>query len=84
MFFVQDGGAMLAEMTYSMGPGNKMVIEHTEVSEELRGRKVGVQLVETAVEFARSHNLKIHPMCTYASSVLKRNEEYADVLYHQS
>jgi predicted GNAT family acetyltransferase len=80
MFFVQNEGAILAEMSYTMGAGDKMIIEHTEVSDELRGKKVGNQLVETAVEYARAHHIKIRALCQFAHAVLKRNSEYSDVL----
>jgi hypothetical protein len=58
-----------------------MIIEHTEVSDELKGKNVGYQLVHTAVEYARTHNIKIVPMCTFANAVFKKKPEYADVLY---
>ncbi len=43
-----------------------MIIEHTEVDESLEGKGVGKQLVHTAVEYARTHNIKIStavPLC---------------------
>ena len=80
MFFVEKDGKLLAEMVYHMASPEKMVIEHTEVSNELRGLKVGNQLVHTAVEYARANNIKIVPLCPFANSVLRRKPEYADVL----
>jgi predicted GNAT family acetyltransferase len=82
MFFVENEGNILAEMVYSMPSPDKMIIEHTEVSDELKGQNVGRQLVYTAVEYARTHNIKIVPLCPFANSVFKRKPEYADVLYH--
>ena len=80
MFYVGQDGAILAEMVYTMPSPNKMIIEHTEVNEELRGQNVGLQLVKTAVEFARANNIKIIPLCPFANSVFKRKPEFADVL----
>jgi predicted GNAT family acetyltransferase len=80
-FFVESDGNILAEMTYTMSSPEKMIIEHTEVSDELRGQNIGYQLVNTAVEYARTHELKIVPICTFAHSVFKKKAEYADVLY---
>jgi hypothetical protein len=57
-----------------------MIIEHTEVNDELKGQNVGFQLVKTAVEFARANNIKIIPLCPFANSVFKRKPEFADVL----
>ena len=81
MFFIEDDGNILAEMVYSMSSPTKMIIEHTEVSEELKGQNVGYELVHTAVEYARTHNIKIVPLCPFANAVFKRKPEYADVLY---
>ena len=81
MFFVEVDGNILAEMVYSMPSPEKMIIEHTEVSDELKGKNVGYQLVHTAVEYARTHNIKIVPMCPFANAVFKKKPEYADVLY---
>lgn len=37
LFFVEQDDKLLAEMVYKTADPNKMIIEHTEVSEELRG-----------------------------------------------
>jgi uncharacterized protein len=81
LFFVERDGNILAEMTYTMSSPDKMIIEHTEVSDELRGQNVGYQLVHTAVDYARKQNIKIIPLCPFANSVFKKKTEYADVLY---
>ena len=83
-FFVGNVGEPLAEMTYTLpGPG-KMIIQHTEVSDELRGQRVGYDLVEAAVNYARDHQLKIIPLCPFANAVFKKRKELADVLYTQN
>ena len=80
MFFVEQDGNILAEMIYTMPSPDKMIIEHTEVSDELKGKKAGYQLVHTAVEYARTNNIRIIPLCPFANSVFKKKPEYADVL----
>ncbi len=80
MFFVEIDGNILAEMTYTMPSPEKMIIDHTEVSDELKGKNVGYQLVNTAVEYARTHHIKIIPLCPFANSVFKKKPEYSDVL----
>jgi predicted GNAT family acetyltransferase len=84
LFFVENDGNILAEMVYSMSSPDKMIIEHTEVSDELKGQNVGFQLVNTAVEYARKHNIKITPLCPFAYSVFKKKPEFADVLYKEN
>jgi uncharacterized protein len=80
LFYVENNGNIMAEMVYTMPSPEKMIIEHTEVSEELKGQNVGYQLVHTAVEYARTHNIKIIPLCPFAHAVFKKKPEYADVL----
>jgi hypothetical protein len=80
MFYVNKNKEILAEMVYTMAAPDKMIIEHTEVNDELKGQNVGFQLVKTAVEFARANNIKIIPLCPFANSVFKRKPEFADVL----
>ncbi len=81
MFFISVDDKILAEMTYTMASPTKMIIEHTEVDDELSGRNIGHQLVYSAVEYARNHNIKIIPLCPFANSVFKKKPEYADVLF---
>ena len=81
LFFIAQDENILAEMTYTMPSADKMIIDHTEVSDELKGQGVGYQLVHTAVEYARTHHLKIIPLCPFANSVFKKKPEFADVLY---
>jgi uncharacterized protein len=80
LFYVGEEGTLLAEMVYTMPSTEKMIIEHTEVSDELRGKNVGYQLVHTAVEYARKHNIKIIPLCPFANAVFKKNPGFADIL----
>ena len=49
MFFAEQDGNILAEMVYTQPAVNKLIIEHTEVSDELRGQKVGNQLVSGCI-----------------------------------
>lgn len=76
--WVQDG-KRLAETTYTVA-GTRVIIDHTDVDEVLRGKKVGEQLVRAAVEWARAENVKLLPLCPFARSVFEKTPEYADVL----
>jgi len=80
VFFVEENGKRLAEMTYSKAGSTLIIIDHTEVSEELRGKSVGLQLVKAAVDYAREKNIKILPLCPFAKSVFDRKTDYHDVL----
>jgi uncharacterized protein len=79
-FYVGDPASPTASMVYRMSGSDKMIIDHTEVSEIHKGEGIGKQLVADAVSYARGHNLKIQPLCVFARSVLLKNKEYQDVL----
>lgn len=79
-FFIEQEGEWVAEMTYHKEGARKIVIEHTAVSKELKGKGVGKGLVDAAVKFARGKNLLIKPVCSFAKKVLESSEEYEDVL----
>jgi uncharacterized protein len=80
MFYVGQEGVIEAELVYHIQSEGKMVIEHTEVGDSLAGKGVGRELVETAVEYARSHNLKIVPLCPFAKSLFDHLPAWNDVL----
>lgn len=80
-FYIAEADRILAEMVYTMPSADKMIIEHTEVSDELRGKNIGYQLVNHLVEYARTNHLKIIPLCPFTNAVFKKKPEYADVLY---
>ena len=69
------------KMTYTWAGDSKFIIDHTEVNEEFNGKGVGKKLVMAAVEYARTNNLKIIPLCPFAKSVFDKVEEIHDVLF---
>ncbi|MFD0999751.1 GNAT family N-acetyltransferase [Ohtaekwangia kribbensis] len=79
-FFVAENGTRLAEMTYSKAGDALIIIDHTEVSDALRGKGAGKQLVGAAVDHARKNNLKILPLCPFAKSVFEKVKDFQDVL----
>ena len=70
----------VAEMTYSRAGTGLIIIDHTGVPDELRGRRLGSFLVRRAVQDARERNVKIVPLCPFAASEFQRHPDYADVL----
>jgi len=80
MFYVEQEGKVLAQMTYVWTGAERIIIDHTEVDDALRGQSAGKQLVGKAVEFAREKSLKIIPLCPFAKSVFDKVVEYRDVL----
>ena len=66
MAYVGSADSPGAAMTFSMAGPRLMIIDHTEVGEAMRGKKVGRQLLDQLVAKARAENLKILPLCPYA------------------
>ncbi|NSB30833.1 hypothetical protein BCD93_001791 [Clostridium saccharoperbutylacetonicum] len=69
-----------AEVTYINSSNNTIILNHTFVSKELRGQKIGAQLVKRVVDYARENNKKIIPQCWFADDEFKAHKEYEDVL----
>lgn len=78
-FYIEVDGKQEAEMTYSIAGTGRIIIDHTEVSDKLKGMSAGKQLVAAAVAHARKNNLKILPLCPFARAVFERTREYDDV-----
>jgi predicted GNAT family acetyltransferase len=74
-----ENGERLAEMTYTVA-GSRVIIDHTDVDDRLRGQGAGRQLVTAAVEWARGGSVKLMPLCPFAKSVFDKTPEYQDVL----
>lgn len=69
----------VAESKYLLA-GDKFVIEHTEVPEELEGKGIAGRIVRTALDYARGQNLRVLPLCPYAKAWIGRHPEYQDLL----
>jgi len=78
-FFVEKDGKILAEMTFSKAGTERIIIDHTEVGDELRGKGVGLKLVEFAVNYVRSKNIKMLPLCPFTKATLLKHPEWKDV-----
>lgn len=79
-FVIEENNERLAEMTYSKASDLLIIIDHTEVSDKLRGQGAGKQLVAKAVAYAREKGIKILPLCPFARAVFDKTPEYQDVM----
>lgn len=80
VFYIEENGTRVANLGISKAGGNIMIIDHTEVSDALRGKNAGKQLVDAAVKHARANQYKIIPLCPFAKSVFEKVKDYQDVL----
>lgn len=60
--------------------GGTMVLTHTFVPPELRGRGVAEKLVRAALEWARAEKRRIVPACSYVGVFLQRHPEFRDLV----
>jgi predicted GNAT family acetyltransferase len=79
-FLIRENNERLAEMTYAKAGEHLLIIDHTEVSDALRGKGAGKQLVHTAVNYAREKQFKILPFCPFAKAVFEKTPEFHDVI----
>ena len=79
-FIIKENNQRLAEMTYSKAGDHLIIIDHTEVSDALRGKGAGKQLVNAAVNYAREKNIKILPLCPFAKAIFDKTPEFHEVL----
>ncbi len=79
-FYIQQGEGTTGEVLFTKHNSHEIEIYHTEVAEKEQGHHVGEKLIEHAVNYARQHQLKITPSCTFAKAVFARNQSYRDVM----
>jgi predicted GNAT family acetyltransferase len=79
-FYIEENGEILAKMTYVWAGNDRIIIDHTEVDDKLRGKGAGKLMVYKAVEFAKERKIKIVPLCPFAKSVFDKEEKLRLVL----
>jgi predicted GNAT family acetyltransferase len=80
-FFIARDGERAAELTFSAsGDGKLVMLDHTEVSESLKGQGAGRTLVEEAVKWARREGIRLFPVCPFAKAIFAREPSFHDVL----
>lgn len=67
-------------MTYSIASENHIIIDHTEVDPEFKGKSVGKKMLYKIVDMAREKKIKITPLCPFANAMFKKLEDIQDVL----
>jgi len=79
-FYAIEDNVRIGEMTFSKAGTDRIIIDHTEVSEDWKGFGVGDAMVREAVRVARERKISIIPLCVFARSVFEKNPELRDVL----
>ena len=67
-------------LEYNLEKEGILTITHTEVAAEFGGKGLGMELVKSAVEFAKKNDLKIVSLCPYAKKMIERTSDFKDLL----
>lgn len=76
----EDEKNPIAEITYEVASANVIIVDHTYVSEELRGQGIAGKLVKVITDFAREENVKIIPKCPYVEKKMADTPAYHDLI----
>ncbi len=64
-FYIEQDGKTVAKMTYIYAGSDKIIIDHTEVSDVLRGQSAGKKMVLEAVAFAEKKSFENYPALSF-------------------
>lgn len=78
-FFALYDGEKAGTLQYEWRNALTFNIVHTEVDPKFGGKSIGKDLVSAAVEFARKEGKKITATCSFAKSVLQKDDSVQDV-----
>jgi predicted GNAT family acetyltransferase len=68
-----------AFLAYALGK-TRIALLHTEVPPRSEGQGVGGALVQSAMDYARAHDLRVLPYCPFVQAWLTRHDDYADLV----
>lgn len=80
-FYIGDSPEKaIAEIHFHPVGADRLDVDHTYVSPELRGQRIGDVLLERMVDYARQEGKKIIPTCPFVKKRMNENEEYRDLI----
>src|SRR5215475_10191398 len=74
-----DQSGEVAYLEYSLD-GDVLELMHTEVPENLRGLGLANSLAESALRWAREHNVKVDIVCPTVQGYVEKHPEYCDLV----
>lgn len=77
-FEYERDGEVLANIDWNLN-GDVMDMNHTYVSEVLRGQGVAKKLLDQAASYARENNYKMNAICSYVVGAFSKSTDYDDV-----
>ncbi len=79
-FLALENEEELGFLSYFPKEENKIVIDHTVVNPNARGKGVAQLLVNAAVAMAREKGLKIVAQCSYVARLFEKDKQFADII----
>lgn len=78
---LEDGKEQKGVITWedSIIEQDVMYVTHTIVDPSMQGKGIAQELLDRAADYAREHNKKIVPVCSYAYKKFNDSEEYKDI-----
>ena len=60
--------------------GDSLIYDHTIVPQALGGQGVGSALVKHALDYARHHDKKVVPQCSFVAAYIDKHPDYQDLI----
>lgn len=79
IFYIKGENGKDAYISFVINDG-VLTIEHTVVSDKLKGQGIGKLLVKEVVDYVRANKWKINSTCWFAEGLLKKTDEWQDLL----
>ena len=79
-FAAFDEDKVAGRIFYTSAGEKKMILDHTEVDINYRGKGIGNKILNKIVEYVRENDIKIIPLCPFAKSVFDKDKSIGDVL----
>lgn len=73
----RDG--QIAYLEYNL-TGKILQLIHSEVPEAMRGHGIAATLAQSALEWAREHQVKVDVVCPSVAAYLEKHPEYKDLV----
>ncbi len=77
--FVLEEDGYEAQVIYEMR-GDVLHLTHTLVPGAIGGRGIAAKLVQAAMDYAKSNDMKVSPDCSYAEAWIRKNPSYQDLV----
>jgi predicted GNAT family acetyltransferase len=76
---VVDGQECVLDYSVS-SDGRILNYYSTFVPEELRGRRIGDEIVQYALAYAKEHHYQVIPSCPFVKRIIERLPKYKDIV----